>query len=47
VRGFMRNYARYLGLDAAPLLEAVQRLAADDAPDLSPIRNADGQTPRR
>lgn len=45
VRGFMRNYARYLGLDAAPLLEAVQRLAADEAPDLSPIRNADGQIP--
>lgn len=45
VRGFMRNYARYLGLDAAPLLDAVQRMAANDAPDLSPIRNAEGQIP--
>ena len=45
VRGFMRNYARYLGLDAAPLLDAVQRLAGPGSPDLSPIRNADGDLP--
>ncbi len=45
VRGFMRNYARYLGLDAAPLLDAVQRLAGQGTPDLSPIRNADGDLP--
>jgi len=45
VRGFMRNYARYLGIDAAPLLEAVQRLVDVDTPDLSPIRNAEGQIP--
>lgn len=45
VRGFMRNYARYLGLDAKPLLDAVQRLAGQGAPDLSPIRNADGDLP--
>lgn len=45
VRGFLRNYARYLGLDAAPLLDGVQRLAGSAAPDLSPIRNADGDLP--
>ncbi len=45
VRGFARNYARYLGLDAAPLLEGIARLAGAGAPDLSPIRNADGDLP--
>lgn len=45
VRGFMRNYARYLGLDPAPLLDEVQRLAGEGAVDLSPIRNADGELP--
>lgn len=45
VRGFMRNYARYLGLDAAPLMDAVQRLAGQGAVDLSPIRNAEGDLP--
>lgn len=47
VRGFLRNYARYLGLDAAPLLDGVQHLAGSAAPDLSPIRNADGDLPSR
>jgi len=45
VRGFARNYARYLGLDAAPLLDGIGRLAGADQPDLSPIRNADGDLP--
>ena len=45
VRGFARNYARYLGLDAAPLLDGIERLAGADQPDLSPIRNADGDLP--
>ena len=45
LRGFMRNYARYIGLDAAPLLDAVQRMAGQGSPDLSPIRNADGDLP--
>lgn len=45
VRGFMRNYARYVGMDAAPLLDEVQRLAGAGSPDLSPIRNADGDLP--
>src|SRR5690606_35923620 len=42
VRGFARNYARYLGLDAAPLLDGIERMGGADQPDLSPIRNADG-----
>ncbi|HRA81669.1 MAG TPA: DUF4115 domain-containing protein [Thauera sp.] len=45
VRGFMRNYARYLGRDPAPLLDGVQRLAGQAAVDLSPIQNADGELP--
>ena len=45
VRGFARNYARYLGLDAAPLLDGIERLAGAQQPDLSPIRNADGDLP--
>ena len=45
LRGFMRNYARHVGLDAAPLLDAVQRMAGQGSPDLSPIRNADGDLP--
>jgi len=45
LRGFMRNYARYVGLDATPLLDAVQRMAGQGSPDLSPIRNADGDLP--
>ncbi|WP_345792847.1 RodZ domain-containing protein [Thauera sp. JM12B12] len=45
VRGFLRNYARYLGLDAGPLLAAVQRMGGEGSPDLSPIRNADGDLP--
>ncbi|WP_287367802.1 helix-turn-helix domain-containing protein, partial [Thauera sp.] len=45
VRGFLRNYARYLGLDPAPLLAGVERLAGQGDVDLSPIRNADGELP--
>jgi cytoskeleton protein RodZ len=45
VRGFARNYARYLGLDAAPLIAGIERLAGAGAPDLSPIRNAEGDLP--
>ena len=45
VRGFARNYARYLGLDATPLLDGIERLAGAGQPDLSPIRNADGDLP--
>lgn len=45
LRGFLRNYARYVGLDPAPLMEAVQRLAGQGTVDLSPIRNAEGDLP--
>ena len=45
VRGFLRNYARYLGLDPAPLLDGVHRLAGEAAVDLSPIKNAEGELP--
>ena len=45
VRGFLRNYARYLALDPAPLLEGVQHLAGETAVDLSPIKNAEGELP--
>ena len=34
IRGFVRNYARYLGQDAAPLLEALDRLSLPIAPEL-------------
>lgn len=45
VRGFMRNYARHLGIDAAPLLDGVQQMVGRGAVDLSPIRNAEGDLP--
>jgi len=45
VRGFLRNYARYLALDPVPLLEGVQHLAGETAVDLSPIKNAEGELP--
>lgn len=45
VRGFLRNYARYVGLDPAPLLAGVERLGGQGDVDLSPIRNADGELP--
>ncbi len=45
VRGFLRNYARYLGLDPAPLLVKVAELGGTQQADLSPIRNADGELP--
>ncbi len=45
VRGFLRNYARCLGLDPAPLLDEVQRAARLGSIDLSPISNARGDLP--
>ena len=45
VRGFMRNYARYLNLDPEPLIAdtsaALERLRVD----LSPVTNAEGDLP--
>lgn len=44
-RGFLRNYARYLGLDPAALLADLDRSAASPAVELSPLSNADGVMP--
>lgn len=45
VRGFMRNYARYLELDPAPLVAQLPPLAGEGAVDLSLVRNAEGELP--
>lgn len=44
-RGFVRNYARYLGIDPEPLLNGI--VAAGDAAqvELAPISNARGEMP--
>ena len=44
-RGFLRNYARHLQLDAAPLLAALDQFTAGDAMDLAPVSNAVGTMP--
>lgn len=44
-RGFLRNYARYLGLDGAALLADLDRSASSPAVELSPLSNADGVIP--
>ena len=44
-RGFVRNYARYLGLDPAPMIEALSQTDGVGAPDLSPVSNANGTMP--
>ncbi len=46
-RGFVRNYARYLGLDPAPLLERMEQPARGDDLKLAPESNAEGSVPRR
>lgn len=45
-RGFLRNYARLLKLDPAPLLASVQSAVAADAVELSPVSNAQGDMPK-
>ncbi len=46
VRGFLRNYARLLGIDADPLVEAVApELSGAQRVELSPVSNADGVMP--
>jgi cytoskeleton protein RodZ len=45
IRGFMRNYARYLGLDPAPLLADVEAVLGRTDVDLSPVCNAAGDLP--
>lgn len=45
VRGFMRNYARYLGLDPEPLLAETNASLERMRVDLSPVQNAEGDLP--
>lgn len=45
VRGFLRNYARYLRLDPVPLLAQVAEMGGAQRADLSPVRNAEGELP--
>lgn len=47
VRGFMRNYARYLGLDPEPLLAETKASLERMRVDLSPVQNAEGDLPSR
>lgn len=44
VRGFLRNYARHLGLDAEPLLAALTQSAVTPV-ELAPVSNAAGDMP--
>jgi cytoskeleton protein RodZ len=44
-RGFVRNYARMLGIDAAPLLRALDQRLTSGEVDLSPPSNAEGIMP--
>ncbi|MCK0512036.1 RodZ domain-containing protein [Aromatoleum buckelii] len=45
VRGFLRNYARYLGLDPAALLASLAKNAAAMPVELAPLSNAEGVMP--
>lgn len=44
-RGFLRNYARYLGVDAATVLAAFEAEVAPRAVELAPVSNAAGVMP--
>ncbi|NMG64845.1 DUF4115 domain-containing protein [Azoarcus indigens] len=44
-RGFLRNYARYLGLDPAPLLGGVEQRGSAGTVELAPVSNATGEMP--
>lgn len=44
-RGFVRNYARYLGLDPAPLLERMEQPERIEDLRLAPESNAEGAVP--
>ena len=44
-RGFLKNYARFLGLDADSLLRAVDQAEGVAAKELSPVSNAQGTMP--
>jgi cytoskeleton protein RodZ len=45
-RGFLRNYARLLKIDAAPLLAAMQSPAEEASVELAPASNAQGNMPQ-
>ncbi|HRP95297.1 MAG TPA: DUF4115 domain-containing protein [Rhodocyclaceae bacterium] len=45
VRGFMRNYARYLGIEAEPLIAGLRRDTPTQAVRLAPVKNASGAMP--
>ncbi|MCX9155092.1 DUF4115 domain-containing protein [Niveibacterium sp. 24ML] len=45
-RGFVRNYARFLSLDPAPLLERMAQPARAEELRLAPESNAEGAVPR-
>jgi cytoskeleton protein RodZ len=45
VRGFVRNYARLLGADPAPLLEALEPDTRIERVELTPVSNAEGVMP--
>lgn len=44
-RGFLRNYAKLLGLDPEPLLRSLAETDGVGAPELSPVCNAEGTMP--
>lgn len=44
-RGFVRNYARALQIDAAPLMAALDECLGEQRVELAPISNADGAMP--
>lgn len=44
-RGFVRNYARYLGLDAEPLVAAIVPDVDPRQMELAPVSNARGEMP--
>lgn len=45
VRGFVRNYARYLGIDPSGLMASLNQDLASSVVELAPVSNADGVMP--
>ncbi|QID19859.1 helix-turn-helix domain-containing protein [Nitrogeniibacter mangrovi] len=44
-RGFLRNYARLLGLDPEPLIQSLSQTEGVGSPELAPVCNAEGTMP--
>jgi cytoskeleton protein RodZ len=44
-RGFLRNYAKLLGIDPTPLLQSLAQTSGVGAPELAPVCNAEGTMP--